>query len=82
MARGCRKNLSVDWSVSITGIAGPGGGTPEKPVGTVCFAVCGPDVEVVHQELFKSEERRKIQLESVKFAINFLWDSIKNKGDQ
>lgn len=40
MAHGLLKTLNVDMAISITGFAGPSGGTPEKPVGTVCIGTC------------------------------------------
>ncbi|MGI8480023.1 MAG: CinA family protein, partial [Gaiellaceae bacterium] len=45
MARGARERLSADVGVAVTGIAGPDGGTEEKPVGLVLLHAVGPDGE-------------------------------------
>lgn len=55
MARGVRKLMGADLAVSVTGIAGPGGGTPEKPVGTVCFGVSTPDGEYTLTRHYRSQ---------------------------
>jgi PncC family amidohydrolase len=77
MARGARKHLICDWSVSITGIAGPGGGTSEKPVGTVFFAVAGPGFESSCRQNFTSGGREQIQASAVEFALDLLKDAMK-----
>jgi nicotinamide-nucleotide amidase len=78
MACGARRQLKTDWSVAITGIAGPSGGTPSKPVGTVCIAIAGPNFEESRKEIF-SGDRKAIQQESVDFSVRWLCEVLDNK---
>ncbi len=74
MAKGARKQLESNWSVGITGIAGPSGGTPDKPVGTVCIAVCGPGFENASTYYFNGSRQEIIEA-SVKKALELLIES-------
>ena len=55
MAAGARARLSADVAVAVTGIAGPGGGTPEKPVGLVHLHAAGPDGELARRFSFPGD---------------------------
>ena len=71
MAMGAGQNSQSDLAVSVTGIAGPSGGTPEKPVGMVCFGFyIDGNVETTTQ--FFSGVRSEIVSESIAFALTEL----------
>lgn len=78
MALGAKNLTKTTWAVSITGIAGPNGGTDRKPVGTVCFALVGPGIEKTSQQLFQGD-RTEIQQASAQYAITWLLETLKNQ---
>ena len=76
MARGVRLLSSSDWALAITGIAGPGGGTREKPVGTVHMAICSARGLVKSQEFHFRGNRRRVRRAAACMALKFLIDNI------
>jgi nicotinamide-nucleotide amidase len=73
MATGALKNSKADISVAITGIAGPGGGTKQKPVGLVHFAAAGRDGRsMTRRRLFGKIGRRRVRERSVAEALELL----------
>lgn len=70
MARGLRERSGADWTVAVTGIAGPGGGTPEKPVGTVWVAASGLRDDSIRLDL--SGDRARIRRDTVRRALERL----------
>jgi nicotinamide-nucleotide amidase len=71
MALGARRLVGSDWALSVTGIAGPGGGSEEKPVGLVHVALAGP-VGVRHLEQRRGGDRESIRARSVAGALHLL----------
>jgi nicotinamide-nucleotide amidase len=69
MAEGVRKCFAADWGISVTGIAGPGGGTAEKPVGLVHWAVAGPSGVEARHRVF-SGDRSSIRRQSAASVLD------------
>ncbi len=78
MAQGMRKAAGSDLALAITGIAGPEGGTPEKPVGTVYLALCGTDREQVKGYRFGGT-REQIRLLAANMALDWLRRHLRNE---
>jgi nicotinamide-nucleotide amidase len=71
MARGVREKSRADIGVAITGIAGPGGGTREKPAGTVCFALDDDAGTITREERFAGD-RAEVRDRAAKTALNMV----------
>lgn len=76
MADGAVAQSEAQVSVSITGVAGPGGGSPDKPVGLVHFAAAGPDGTVHVQRRFGDIGREAVRLASVRQALEMLLEQL------
>ncbi|MBM3450198.1 MAG: competence/damage-inducible protein A [Armatimonadetes bacterium] len=73
MARGVRERLGADYGLSVTGIAGPGGGTDEKPVGLVYLSLAnGGGVRIVRQDYGTEPGREGIKYNASQAALNLL----------
>lgn len=79
MAEGVRSRFGVDWGVSLTGIAGPGGASPEKPIGLVYIAIAHPTGTCCDRMQFLGD-RAAIKRWSSQTALTLLWRTLVERG--
>jgi PncC family amidohydrolase len=78
--RGARERLGADVALSVTGIAGPSGGTAEKPVGLVYIALSAPDAERCERYVWQGD-RRTNKRASAEAALALLLNYLAERGD-
>lgn len=76
LARGARRRGRTDWGLSVTGVAGPGGGTPDKPVGLVWVGRAGPGGARA-RELRLRGDRAAVQTRAAERALLFLYEGLR-----
>jgi len=80
MARGVRRALAADIGISVSGIAGPGGGTPEKPVGLVWIGLSTSSLDEAWQYYFKGE-RLAVKEQTAQAALQLLVDHLRESPE-
>ncbi|BCD67730.1 CinA family protein [Nitratiruptor sp. YY09-18] len=78
MLRGALKVASADYAIAISGIAGPGGATPTKPVGTVVVGCRGKESELIRTMHFKGD-RNYIQYQAAMYGVRLLFEIAKEE---
>ncbi|MCB0200479.1 MAG: CinA family protein [Caldilineae bacterium] len=78
MARGARRLIGADVALSVTGIAGPGGGSAEKPTGLTFIHLAAADTDLGHRFVW-SGDRRANKLSSAAAALQLLIDYLENE---
>lgn len=79
MSQGLAQNLGVDVAISITGLAGPNGGTPEKPVGTVCFGITRQGQTQTHMSQMPGD-REQLKLRFSQAALFYLLEELEKNA--
>ena len=75
MAKGACALLKADVAVSVTGIAGPGGGTPDKPVGLVCFGIADKQSSHSERRVFEGS-RAAVRQQATEYALELLLKAV------
>ena len=75
MAEGARRLLNTDLAVSITGIAGPGGGSAEKPVGLIWFGLASKSGTITEKMIFPGD-REAVRAAAIEHALNLLLGAV------
>lgn len=71
MVKGALEHSQADYAISVTGVAGPGGGSAEKPVGTVWIGVGSEDYQIVRHYVFDGD-REAVRMATLKTALGTL----------
>ena len=80
MAAGGRTRLGVDICISVTGVAGPGGGTPDKPVGTVYFGLATDLGVRTERQFFDAPSRNRVRDYATIHAMKALCEAVGKAG--
>ena len=82
LAMGAIVRFGVDYAVAVSGIAGPGGGSVDKPVGLVWIAVAGPDSAVVTKRIMRPGSRMQIRVRAAYWALALVRSAVLDKANK
>lgn len=78
MTEGLKTTFDVDYAISVSGIAGPDGGTDTKPVGTIFIGFASPTQNIAMHFVFPDSERDSIRQRTLYKTMELLWESLKH----